>query len=74
MRGKPSRSIVASAGAPGRVTGTSTGSTNVTPGIRLHAGPDLSFHGFVQLPAYQRVNESQLAPRTSVLLGLTRTF
>ena len=55
----------------------STGATyvNVTPGLRVANGEDdLSFYAFVQVPAYQHVNEAQLAPRTGLLLGVSKTF
>jgi hypothetical protein len=55
----------------------STGATyvNLTPGLRVTAGDsDLSFYTFVQVPVYQFANEAQLAPRTGVLVGLSKTF
>jgi hypothetical protein len=54
----------------------STGGTivYVTPGLRWSATRDTSVYGFVQLPAYRYVNESQLAPRLGVLVGMARTF
>jgi hypothetical protein len=55
----------------------STGSTyvNLTPGLRVTSGDsDLSFYGFVQVPVYQYANEAQLAPRTGVLLGVSKMF
>ncbi|HYV84853.1 MAG TPA: transporter [Patescibacteria group bacterium] len=54
---------------------SSTGATyvNLTPGLRVTGG-DLSFYAFVQVPAYQHVNEAQLAPRTGILVGISKTF
>lgn len=54
----------------------STGATyvNLTPGLRVLSGSDLSFYAFVQVPAYQHVNEAQLAPRTGLLVGVSKTF
>ena len=54
----------------------STGATNVnlTPGLRVLGGNELSFYAFVQVPAWQHVNEAQLAPRTGLLVGVSKTF
>lgn len=54
----------------------STGATylNLSPGLSVHAGDGLSLYGFVQVPVYQNVNEAQLAPRTGLMLGLSKTF
>jgi hypothetical protein len=54
----------------------STGGTIVylTPGLRWSPTRDTSVYGFVQVPAYRYVNESQLAPRVGVLVGVARTF
>jgi hypothetical protein len=56
----------------------STGSTSVTltPGVRLGGDlPDsLAFSAHVQYPIHQDVNESQLAPRWALILGLSRRF
>jgi hypothetical protein len=54
----------------------STGATyvNLSPGLSVHAGDGLSLYGFVQVPVYQRVNEAQLAPRTGLMLGVSKTF
>lgn len=52
----------------------STGSTWValTPGLRS-AGPN-SIYGFVQIPVYERVNETNLAPRYGFEVGFSKTF
>jgi len=54
----------------------STGSTfvNVTPGIRLSASSGVSVYGFVQVPAYERVNETNLGPRGGLLFGISKLF
>jgi hypothetical protein len=54
----------------------STGATyvNLTPGLTVLGGNELSFYAFVQVPAYQHVNEAQLAPRTGLLIGVSKTF
>src|SRR5678815_949901 len=54
----------------------STGSTlvNVTPGFRIQAAGTASFYAFVQIPVYQDVNDAQLAPRTGLLTGISKTF
>ncbi len=52
----------------------STGSTWValTPGLRS-AGPN-SIYGFVQIPVYEEVNETNLAPRYGLEVGFAKTF
>jgi hypothetical protein len=54
----------------------STGSTfvNFTPGLRLESGKDGALYLFVAVPVFQDVNEAQIAPRASVLLGVSRSF
>ena len=54
----------------------STGSRQVslTPGLILHGSGGIGFYAHVAVPVFQDVNESQLAPRTSLLMGLTGTF
>ena len=48
---------------------------NLTPGLRLDsAAGDLTLYGFVQVPVYQQVNEANLAPRTGLLLGVSKAF
>jgi hypothetical protein len=55
---------------------SSTGATfvNLSPGLSVHAGEGLSLYGFVQVPVYQYVNEAQLAARTGLMLGVSKTF
>jgi len=54
----------------------STGSTfvNLTPGVRLEAAAGTSLYAFVQVPVHQEVNETNLAPRTGILIGLSKVF
>ncbi len=54
----------------------STGATfvNLTPGISVGTGSGASLYGFVQLPVYQEVNETNLAPRTGLVLGVSKSF
>ena len=48
---------------------------NLTPGLRLDmATGGLTLYGFVQVPVYQYVNEVNLAPRTGLLLGISKAF
>jgi hypothetical protein len=53
----------------------STGSTiaYVTAGLRVYRGA-FSCYAVVQAPFYRYVNEAQLAPKTGVLAGVSRTF
>jgi hypothetical protein len=54
----------------------STGATllYLNTGLRLRASDGLGFYGFFLFPAYRNVNDAQLAPRFSVLLGLSKTL
>ena len=56
----------------------STGATyiSLSPGIRFRtsSGGSSFLYVFVQMPAYQKVNESQLAPRWGLVTGVTRVF
>ncbi len=54
----------------------STGATfvNLTPGIRIEGASGTSLYGFLQAPMYQTVNKAQLAPRTGLLVGISKTF
>jgi hypothetical protein len=54
-----------------------TGATlvNLSPGFKVStAEQDLTFYLYAQVPVFQEVNESQLAPRTGLLLGLSKIF
>ena len=44
---------------------------SLTPGIMLYGGSGLGFYFHVAVPVYQDVNESQLAPRTALVVGLS---
>ncbi len=54
----------------------STGATfmDLTPGLRLETSTGTSLYGFVQVPVRQDVNEVQLAPRTALLLGVSKSY
>jgi hypothetical protein len=54
----------------------STGATfvNLTPGIRIEGGSGTSIYAFLQVPVYQKVNEAQLAPRTGLLVGVSKVY
>jgi len=55
---------------------SSTGVTfvDLTPGLRLETSTGASLYAFVQVPVQQDVNEVQLAPRTALLLGVSKSF
>jgi hypothetical protein len=46
----------------------------VTPGISVRGPRQVALYGYVVVPAYRFVNEAQLAPRTGLVVGLSRTF
>ncbi|HZN55001.1 MAG TPA: hypothetical protein VFB67_06725 [Candidatus Polarisedimenticolaceae bacterium] len=54
----------------------STGSDSIalTPGVRLHTNEGAEIYGYLQLPVYQDVNESQLAPRAGFVIGISKSF
>jgi hypothetical protein len=54
----------------------STGGTFVylTPGLRLSATRDFALYSYVLFVPYRYVNDAQLAPRFSVLAGVSKTF
>jgi hypothetical protein len=54
----------------------STGSTyvNLTPGLGITSAGGTRLYGYVQVPVYQHVNEAQLAPEISLVLGVSKTF
>jgi hypothetical protein len=54
----------------------STGATyvNLTPGVLFSTGPGTSLYGFVQVPIYQYVNDTQLAPGVGLLFGVTKVY
>lgn len=56
------------------VPSTGSDSVLVSPGIRLRTEGHLELYGYVQVPVYQKVNESQLAPRTGFAIGVSKSF
>ena len=54
----------------------STGATFVylNTGLRGSTSENIGYYGFLLLPIYRDVNDAQLAPRFSVVLGLSKTF
>jgi hypothetical protein len=54
----------------------STGGTFVqlAPGLRFRMSPTWSTYGSIQIPAYAQVNESQLAPRVTMTVGVVKSF
>ena len=54
----------------------STGGTWVylTPGVMVHASAKTTFYTHVQMPVYQYVNETNIAPRYGVLFGVSHAF
>jgi hypothetical protein len=46
----------------------------VIPGVSVKAPLRMAVYGYAVIPAYRFVNEAQLAPRTGLVLGLSRTF
>jgi hypothetical protein len=47
---------------------------DLTPGVRLGAPGGTSIYAHLQAPVRQRVNEAQLAPRTGLMIGVSRSF
>ena len=54
----------------------STGGTfvYVNAGLRIRSADGLGAYGHLLVPAYRQVNDAQLAPRFSVLLGVSKAF
>jgi hypothetical protein len=54
----------------------STGGTIVylNAGLRFRSAEGIGIYGHVLVPAYRQVNDAQLAPRVSILFGLSKTF
>ena len=59
-------------GAP--VPGTGGRYVFVVPGVNVRAPLQMAVYGYAVVPAYRFVNEAQLAPRTGLVLGVSRTF
>ena len=55
-------------------TSTGTNYVDLTPGLRFTPSGGASLYAFIQLPIYERVNEAQLAPRSSFVVGVSKTF
>ncbi len=77
-----SRRVAVSLQAVGRFTAwdrfrgqdvPSTGETflDVSPGVSLRSGQGTTVYAHVELPVYERVNETNLAPRWGLLLGIS---
>jgi len=56
------------------VPSTGADSIALTPGIRLRTNDGAEIYGYLQLPVYQDVNESQLAPRVGLVIGISKSF
>ena len=56
------------------VDGTGGEWVNLTPGIRLQPNPTTQLYAFGQIPVYQRVNESNLAPSWGIMFGISKAF
>ena len=56
------------------VPSTGTNYVDLTPGLRFTPSGGASLYAFIQLPIYERVNEAQLAPRSSFVVGVSKTF
>jgi len=56
------------------VSSTGSDALTISPGVRFRTGDRLELYGYVQIPAYQHVNEAQLAPRAGVILGFSKSF
>jgi hypothetical protein len=54
----------------------STGGTVVylNTGVRMRSADGLGLYGFLLFPVYRDVNDAQLAPKLSVVVGLSKTF
>jgi hypothetical protein len=54
----------------------STGGTilYVNAGLRYQSAEGLGLYGFFLAPAYRDVNDAQLAPRYSMLVGFSKVF
>jgi hypothetical protein len=46
----------------------------LVPGLNVRAPLKTAVYGYAVIPVYRYVNEAQLAPRTGIVLGLSRTF
>ena len=46
----------------------------VSPGLSWNVAKDIQAYAFVQVPVYEKVNETNLAPRYGLLLGVSKAF
>jgi len=46
----------------------------VSPGVRYRLRPDMGLYATMQIPAWVRVNESQLGPRATLSAGFVKAF
>jgi len=46
----------------------------VSPGVRYRLRPDIGLYATMQIPAWVRVNESQLGPRATLSAGFVKAF
>jgi hypothetical protein len=56
------------------VPSTGSNAVSLSPGIRFGPGKQLELYTYLQIPVYQDVNESQLAPRFGFIVGLSKRF
>ena len=56
------------------VPGTGSRVLYLVPGASVSGPRRVAFYGYLVVPVYRYVNEAQLAPRTGLVLGLSRTF
>lgn len=46
----------------------------LSPGLRLTTPGGMGFYAYLQLPVYRYVNDAQLATRSSILTGISKSF
>jgi hypothetical protein len=56
------------------VPSTGSDAFSLAPGVRFRTGDRVALYGYVQLPVYQDVNETQLAPRAGFIVGFSKSF
>ena len=56
------------------VPSTGSDALTLTPGIRFKTPNGTDLYGLVQVPLYQDVNESQLAPKVGFVFGVAKSF
>lgn len=66
--------VVAAAVSRAALARDSTGCLMVTRSAGVRLPNRLSLYAFLPVPVYRYVNEDQLAPRLSLLIGVARTF